>query len=76
MIDFDDFDKDEIIRKYNKIVEKENGKQSSKQSTIRKQDSIIRSANGKNPMKIRELMEKRPMASSITITALDDHVPL
>lgn len=56
MIDFDDFDKEEIIRKYNKIIEKENGRQSSKQSTIRKQDSIIRSSNGKNPMKIRELM--------------------
>lgn len=27
-------------------------------------------------MKIRELMEKKPMASSITITALDDHLPL
>jgi hypothetical protein len=76
MIDFDDFDKEEIVRKYNKIVEKENGRQSSKHSTIRKQDSIIKSTNGKNPMKIRELMEKKPMASSITITALEDHVPI
>jgi hypothetical protein len=53
MIDFDDFDKEDIIRKYQRIMEKENCRQSSKQSTIRKQDSMIKSTNSKNPMRIR-----------------------
>lgn len=70
-IDFDDFDREEVLRRYQRIMEKENCRQSSKQSTIRKQDSLIRSTNSKNPVRIRELMEKKPMASSITITALD-----
>lgn len=37
-------------------MEKENCRQSSKQSTIRKQDSWLKNSNSKNPMKIRELM--------------------
>jgi hypothetical protein len=71
VVDFDEFDREDVIRKYQRIMEKENC-QSSKQSTIRK-DSIIRSNHSKNPLKIRELLEKKPMASSITITALDEH---
>ena len=54
-------------------MEKENCRQSSKQSTARKQDSLLRSNHTNHqPIKIRELMEKKPMASSITITALED----
>jgi hypothetical protein len=74
LLDFDDFDREEVLRRYQRIMEKENCRTSSKQST-RKQDSIIRSSNSKQPLRIRELMDKKPMASSITITALDELHP-
>ena len=50
LLDFDDFDREEVMRRYQRIMEKENCA-SSKQSTIRK-ESIIRS-NSRNPLKIR-----------------------
>ena len=51
LLDFDDFDREDVMRRYQRIMEKENCT-SIKQSTIRK-DSIIRSNNGRNPLKIR-----------------------
>lgn len=73
-MDFDDFDREEVIRRYNCLMEKENRTDNSaKQSWINKES--IRSAKHAQmmqPQRIKELLEKKPMASSITITALED----
>jgi hypothetical protein len=75
VLDFDEFDREEVLRRYNKIVEKENRTEnSSKQSWI-KEGRSPKQPNSQ-PQRIKDLLEKKPMASSITITALDDHHPL
>jgi hypothetical protein len=79
MLDFDDLDKDKIIGRYQKLIDKENYKQSTKNSSIiRKTESIglgVRNTNKQpqvQPQKLKELMERKPLTSSITITALED----
>lgn len=63
MLDFDDLDKDKIIGRYQKLIDKENYKQSTKNSSIlRKTESIGLGVRNKNkqqqvqPQKLKELM--------------------
>lgn len=72
--DFDDVDREDIIKKYHKIMEKENVNNQNKPSSIRKTSTIMKSSQMKNPLLITDLSDKKPMTSSITITALDDHL--
>ena len=73
MLDFDEFDTEEVLKKYQKIVDKENKSiNNSKKSGSRKEST---KSNHLLPMqqgKIKDLMGKKPMTSSITITALED----
>jgi hypothetical protein len=72
LLDFEEDDREDVMRRYQRLIEKENsgGMTSSKQSS-RRQDSLgLRSL--RQPLQIRELLDRKPMASSITITALED----
>lgn len=68
LMDFGDVDREDIIRKYNGIMEKEN-LQRTKKSLTGKEENIVK--NIKNQTKIGELLGRKPMASSITITPLE-----
>ena len=70
--DFDDIDKEDIMKKYQKIIEKENINNHNKPPSTRRNSHIMKSSQIKNPLLINDLIEKKPMTSSITITALDD----
>lgn len=69
MTDFDEFDKEDVLKKYKKIIEKENtsSKQSSRRDISMKGS---RQFHQQQPQKIKDLIDKKPMTSSITITAL------
>lgn len=57
------------MRKYSKIVEKEN--RVSNSDRLRRGDSMKGAVySGSQSQRIRDIMEKKPMTSSITITAL------
>jgi ureidoglycolate hydrolase len=71
LLDFDDYDREEVMRKYSKIVEKEN--RVSNSGRLRRGDSMKGVVySGSQSQRIRDIMEKKPMTSSITITALED----
>ena len=72
--DFDDFDREDIMNKYQKIMEKENFNQSNKLSSVRKTSTIMKSSQIKSPLLIKDFIDKKPMTSSITITALEDQI--
>jgi hypothetical protein len=54
-------------------VEKENLNYPNRLTFNKKASNIMKSSQMNNPIQINDLIEKKPMTSSITITALDDH---
>lgn len=57
VLDFDDFDREEVVRRYNKMVEKENRTEnSSKKSWINKESKSPKHPQIMQPQRIKDLL--------------------
>jgi hypothetical protein len=72
MVDFDEVDREEVMTKYQKIVQKENRALNNEKQSLLRKEMVNKNSRHPQvpPQKLKDLMGRKPMATSIMITAL------